>query len=162
MHRWYGYGLLFEELRIRDEQRLQFKIKGGEAMDIEKLIEKIERAKYPRKYIDGSGTYQSHAVDTDEGARAAVRKVIYEWAAEEVTDVDAGKRIAELEAKCYTYEKVIANSNFSPIADSLLGYCQKIYKIDTPEEVANKIMMMKADSVAETISNLQAFEGGTE
>ena len=131
-------------------------------MNIENLIEKIESAKYPRKYIDGSGTYPSHAVDTDEGAQAAIRKVIYEWAAEEVTDVDAGKRIAELEAKCYTYEKVIANSNFAPVAETSLGYFQKIYNLDTPEEVANKIMRIKVDSVAEIISYLQTFEGGTE
>lgn len=129
-------------------------------MNIEKLIEKIESAEYPRKYIDGSGTYQSHAVDTDAGARAAIRKAIYEWAAEEVTDIDAGKRIAELEAKCYTYEKVIVNSNFGPIADSLLGYYQRIYNLDTPKEVANTIIRVKPNSVAEIISELQALEGG--
>lgn len=131
-------------------------------MDIEKLIVKLENAEYPRKYIDGSGTYPSHAVDTDAGARAAIRKAIYEWAAEEITDVDAGKRIAELEAKCYTYEKVIANSNFAPVAETSLGYSQKIYNLDTPEEVANKIMRIKADSVAEIISELLAREGGKE
>ncbi len=132
----------------------------SEAMDIEKLIEKIDNAEYPRKYIDGHGTYPSPVVDRDTEARLKLRKVIYEWAAEEITDIDAGKRIAELEAKCYTYEKVIANSNFAPIADSLLGYCQKIYNLDTPEEVAIKIMKIKAGSVAEIISELQTLEGG--
>lgn len=130
-------------------------------MNIEKLIEKIESAKYPEKYIDGHGTYQCSAVCSDKG-RAAVREAIYEWAAEEITDIDTGKRIAELEAKCYTYEKVIANSNFAPVAETALGYCQKIYNLDTPEEVANKIMMIKAGSVVEIIEELQILKRGTE
>jgi hypothetical protein len=131
-------------------------------MNIEKLIEKIESATYPAKYIDGHGTYQSHAVSSENGARAAVREAIYEWATEEVTEIDAGKRIAELEAKCYAYEKVIANSNFAPVADSFLGYCQKSYKQDTPEEVASKIMRLKEDSAAEIMEELMALIGGSK
>lgn len=81
---------------------------------------------------------------------------------EEVTDIDAGKRIAELEAKCYTYEKVIANSNFAPVAETSLGYFQKIYSLDTPAEVAKKIMSIKAGRVVEIIEELQILKGGTE
>lgn len=133
-------------------------------MDIDKLIRKITSAEYDYKTTMSGHreTWKTKAVSTDEGAREAVCAAIYEWAAEEITDIDAGKRIAELEAKCYTYEKVIANSNFAPVAETSLGYSQKIYNLDTPEEVANKIMRIKADSVAEIISNLQALEGGTE
>ena len=133
-------------------------------MDIDKLIRKITDAEYEYKTtISGHReTWKTKAVNTDEGAREAVRAAIYEWASEEITDIDTGKRIAELEAKCYTYEKVIANSNFAPVAETSLGYCQKIYNLDTPEEVANKIARIKADSVAEIISYLQKFEGGTE
>ena len=133
-------------------------------MDIDKLIRKITSAEYDYKStISGHReTWKMKAVSSDEGAREAVCAAIYEWAAEEITDIDAEKRIAELEAKCYTYEKVIANSNFAPVAETSLGYCQKIYNLDTPEEVANKIMRIKADSVAEIIEELQAREGGTE
>lgn len=131
-------------------------------MNIEKLITKIESAEYPVKYIDGHGTYNTHAVSTNREAKAAVREAIYEWAAEEVTDIDAGKRIAELEAKCYTYEKVIANSNFAPVSETSLGYFQKIFSLDTPAEVANKIMRIKAESVVEIIEELQMLKGGTE
>ena len=133
-------------------------------MDIDKLIRKITSAEYDYKStISGHREpWKTKAVSSDEGAREAVCAAIYEWAAEEITDIDAGKRIAELEVKCYTYEKVIANSNFAPVAETSLGYCQKIYKLDTPEEVANKIMRIKADSVAEIIEELQAREGGTE
>lgn len=133
-------------------------------MNIENLIRKITDAEYEYKTtISGhSETWKTKAVNTDEGAREAVRAAIYEWASEEITDIDAGKRIAELEAKCYTYEKVIANSNFAPVAETSLGYCQKIYNLDTPAEVANKIMMMKAGSVVEIIEELQILKGGTE
>ena len=133
-------------------------------MDIDKLIRKITSAEYEYKTaISGHHeTWKTKAVSTEEGAREAVCAAIYEWAAEEITDIDTGKRIAELEAKCYTYEKVIANSNFAPVAEKALGYCQKIYNLDTPEEVADKIMRIKADSVAEIIEELQAREGGTE
>lgn len=133
-------------------------------MDIDKLIRKITSAEYDYKTtMNGHReTWKTKAVSTDEGAHEAVCAAIYEWAAEEITDIDAGKRIAELEAKCYTYEKVIANSNFAPVAEASLGYCQKIYNLDTPEEVADKIMRIKAESVAEIISELQAREGGTE
>lgn len=133
-------------------------------MDIDKLIRKITSAEYDYKAtINGRHeTWRKNAVSTDEGACEAVCAAIYEWAAEEITDIDAGKRIAELEAKCYTYEKVIANSNFAPVAETALGYCQKIYNLDTPEEVANKIMMIKAGSVVEIIEELQILKGGTE
>ena len=133
-------------------------------MNIDKLIRKITDAEYEYKTtISGHReTWKTKAVNTDEGAREAVRAAIYEWASEEITDIDAGKRIAELEAKCYTYEKVIANSNFASVAETSLGYCQKIYNLDTPEEVADKIMRVKPNSVAEIIGELQAREGGTE
>lgn len=38
MHRWDGYGLLFEELRIRDEQRMQFKSEGDEVEEMKTYI----------------------------------------------------------------------------------------------------------------------------
>jgi hypothetical protein len=127
-------------------------------MDVERLISKLFNATYTWKGTTGS--YRDTAIHDDEAARGAIKGAVYEWAAEEITEIDKGKRIAELEAKCYTYEKVIANSNFAPVAETSLGYCQKIYNLDTPEEVVNKIMRVKAGSVAEIISELQAREGG--
>ena len=131
-------------------------------MNIEKLIRAINTAEYYHTNISTGNTWKTNAVRDEDGAKAAIQKAIYEWAAEEISDIDAGKRIAELEAKCYTYEKVIANSNFATVAEASLGYCQKIYKMDAPAEIANKIMMMKADSVAEIIEELQILKGGTE
>ena len=36
--------------------------------------------------------------------------------------IEVKKRIAELEAKVYTYEKIIANSNFAPILPKWVDY----------------------------------------
>lgn len=86
--------------------------------NIEMLIENICNAEYEYKDHDGkrgSGTivswYSSHK--TEE--RAAIAKVVYEWASEQMSDMEQSREIARLEAKCYAYEKIIANSNFAPM-----------------------------------------------
>ena len=82
-------------------------------MDVERLISKLFNATYMWKGTTGS--YRDTAIHDDEAARGAITVAVYEWAAEEITEIDKGKRIAELEAKVYAYEKIIANSNFAPM-----------------------------------------------
>jgi hypothetical protein len=79
-------------------------------MDIKSLITKIEKA-----------TNYSYARDDylylNDKSKTLLNEIIYEWAAEQTTDVDLTRKVATLEAKVYTYEKIIANSNFAPILD---------------------------------------------
>lgn len=83
-------------------------------MNIEKLINDIERGTYNGKSHVSNG-YTSYSIVYGDEEKAALRKIIYGWAAEQTTDVDMTKRCAELEAKVFAYEAMIANSNFSPV-----------------------------------------------
>ena len=86
-------------------------------MDVEKLMEALERTEYRTK-SSYNGEHLSFNIISGDDQRAALRKTVYGWAAEQTTDVDLTKRCAELEAKCYAYEKIIANSNFAPMLRS--------------------------------------------
>ena len=82
-------------------------------MDIKTLIRRLEtaQAKDPK---DG---YMMEILWGDH-RKSKMREVVMEWAAEQIEgkdDVEQAKRIAELEAKVFTYEKIISNSNFAPV-----------------------------------------------
>lgn len=79
-------------------------------MDIKALLSKIEDAQEYRY------TNDEHLYINDKG-KPLLNKIIYEWAAEQTTEVDLTRKVATLEAKVYAYEKIIANSNFAPILD---------------------------------------------
>lgn len=87
-------------------------------MDVERLISKLFNATYMWKGTTGS--YRDTAIHDDEAARGAITGAVYEWATEEITDNDKDKKIAELEAKVYAYEKIIANSNFAPMVQPII------------------------------------------
>lgn len=86
--------------------------------NIEMLIENICNAEYEYKDYNGKrekgivvSRYSSYL--TEE--RAAIARAVYEWACEQMDDMEQSREIAMLEAKCYAYEKIIANSNFAPM-----------------------------------------------
>ena len=83
-------------------------------MDVEKLIEALERTTYRTKSTY-SGDYVSLNIICGDDQKAALRKTVYGWATEQITDLDLTKRCAELEAKVFAYEAMIANSNFAPM-----------------------------------------------
>ena len=78
-------------------------------MNIDNLIERLEKAKYHKQ-----GYNFAFDLLGDE-QKAVAKEIIYGWAAEQISDVELNKKCAELEAKCYAYEKIIANSNFAPM-----------------------------------------------
>ena len=78
-------------------------------MNIDNLIERLEKAKYHKQ-----GYNFAFDLLGDE-QKAVAKEIIYGWAAEQISDVELNKKCAELEAKCYAYEKIIANSNFAPV-----------------------------------------------
>ena len=77
-------------------------------MDLEDLIEELCKA----TYTDKGG---KHKIIYFEAEKLAIKNIVYTWGAKQQTTIDDSKRIAELEAKCYAYEKIIANSNFAPV-----------------------------------------------
>ena len=87
--------------------------------DLKELINDICFAEY--EYIGfekkretrrvGEGVYSADR----EAVRSAISGAVYSWASKQLSDVDMSKRIGELEAKVYAYEKIIANSNFAPM-----------------------------------------------
>ena len=87
--------------------------------DLKELINDICFAEYEyigcdkekRKRRVGEGAYFSD----EEAVKSAISGAVYSWASKQLSDVDMTKRIGELEAKVYTYEKIIANSNFAPM-----------------------------------------------
>lgn len=78
-------------------------------MDIDNLIERLMSLTYKH---DG-GRYDFDVISEDH--RDKVTAEIMSWyKTQDEVNYDK-KRIAELEAKVYAYEKIIANSNFAPI-----------------------------------------------
>ncbi len=88
-------------------------------MDIDNLIERLMSL----TYRDRDAKYDLHIISDMD--REQVFDEIKSWSkAQDITQeiinkeyeiIEVKKRIAELEAKVYAYEKIIANSNFAPI-----------------------------------------------
>ena len=84
----------------------------------EELIILICDAEYQYKAYDGeltTTTIVSRFSSSAAEERAAIAQAVYTWLGNQQLDIDRDKRISELEAKVYTYEKIIANSNFAPV-----------------------------------------------
>ena len=85
-------------------------------MDIDNLIERLMSLTYKR---DG-GRYVFDVISEEH--RDKVTAEIMNWyKTQDEVNYDK-KRIAELEAKVYAYEKIIANSNFAPILPKWVDY----------------------------------------
>ena len=86
--------------------------------DLIGLIEDICNAEYEYIDYDGNKTKTSIISRFDSNAdvkKAVIEKVVYEWANYQTVEFKKDKKIAELEAKCYAYERIIQNSNFAPM-----------------------------------------------
>lgn len=84
----------------------------------EELIDMICDAEYRYKAYDGkysTNTIVSKYSSSCAEERAAVAGAVYTWLGNQKLDIERDKSIAELEAKVYAYEKIIANSNFAPM-----------------------------------------------
>ena len=83
-------------------------------MDIESLLQKLFSLEYVS--ADSRSCSNSYPVIGDyRGQRTLVRNAVEEWYLEQKGRQNV--KIAELEAKVYTYEKIIANSNFKPLLE---------------------------------------------
>lgn len=86
-------------------------------MNIDNLIERLMNL----TYRDTGDKYDYHVVSKVH--RDLVYNEIRKWADEEKAKtepkmLDNSRRLAELEAKVFAYESIIANSNFAPILES--------------------------------------------
>lgn len=77
-------------------------------MDIDELISSLEKASYK---TDGGNTWQ---LISGSRERDLLKTIVHEWAGKQNESPNKA-RIAELEAKVYAYEAIIANSNFAPV-----------------------------------------------
>ena len=87
-------------------------------MDINNLIERLLSLKYKNE----SEQIEYHVISSRD--RALVSNEVRKWFEEQniKATIDIQTKIAELEAKVYTYEKIIANSNFAPILPKWVDY----------------------------------------
>ena len=88
--------------------------------DLEKLIDGICSAEYTWNMDGKTRSSRVCSLYDDDNKRGAIAKAVYEWASEQLTDIEAEKKLAELEAKVYAYEKIIANSNFVPMVQPII------------------------------------------
>lgn len=87
----------------------------------EELINLICDAEYKYKDYEGK-TATSKVVScyssSAESERSAIAQAVYTWLGNQQLDLEKDKNIGELAAKVYTYEAIIANSNFAPVLDT--------------------------------------------
>ena len=98
-------------------------------MDVNELINDLEKASY--KTDSGSTWY----LISGSKSHTLLRTVIYEWAAKQ-DEAKNKTRIAELEAKVYAYEQIIANSNFAPVIIPR-GYIQPLNEVPIEQNSTN-------------------------
>lgn len=98
-------------------------------MDVNALISDLEKASY--KTDSGSTWY----LISGSKEHALLRAVVYEWAGKQ-DEAPNKARIAELEAKVYAYEQIIANSNFAPMLIPH-GYIQPLNEVPTEQNSTN-------------------------
>lgn len=84
---------------------------------LEALVSKLMSLKYEDKGYSG-GTYQYPVIS--EKHIDMVKTAIVEWY-DMYFGAEYASKIAELEAKVYAYEQIIANSNFAPVIKYIPG-----------------------------------------
>ena len=87
-------------------------------MDIDDLIERLMSLTYRNK----SDTYDFNIIS--DSHKDKVFNEIMSWYKDQNISneiIECKRKIAELEAKVYAYEKIIANSNFAPIISNEKG-----------------------------------------
>ena len=90
-------------------------------MDINNLIERLMSLTYK----NNNEPFEYNIIN--DRYKDKVSAEILKWyktqdTTKEYEIIEVKKRIAELEAKVYTYEKIIANSNFAPILPKRVDY----------------------------------------
>lgn len=82
-------------------------------MDTESLLNKLFKLEYVSNMCGDRTTLK--VIGDYAEKKTLVRNAVEAWKIEQEAERDA--KIAALEAKVYTYEKIIANSNFKPLLE---------------------------------------------
>ena len=113
-----------------------------ELIDIDALTEKVCNAEYTKPSLLDRGKMETYKVCAyGDAKRVAIRRAISEYAIQRAPSEIATK-IAELEAKVFTYEKFVANSTFAPL---LNGYISRQAHEKELEEKQDIIDRMEAE-----------------
>lgn len=113
-----------------------------ELLDIDELTEKVCNAEYTEPSLLDRGKMQTFKVCTcGDAERDAIRRAISEYAIQRAP-TEIATKIAELEAKVFAYEKMIANSTFAPL---LNGYISRQAHEKELEEKQDIIDSMEAE-----------------
>ena len=94
-------------------------------MDIDNLIERLMSLTYKsRNNLEFNVIFEENRdkVIDEIKSWSKAQDITQEIINKEYEIIEVKKRIAELEAKVYTYEKIIANSNFAPILPKWVDY----------------------------------------
>lgn len=91
------------------------------------MLDDIFNKKYTRKYSHSGESYETLAID--EQARNMIEDIIRNH----VSD-DREEKLGILEAKVFTYERIIANSNFAPLLNNPEPLKKKAQK--TPDQTS--------------------------
>ena len=98
-------------------------------MDVDVLIRDLEKATYK---TESGNTWQ---LISGSKERNLLESVVYGWASKQ-NETSTKTRIAELEAKVYAYEQIIANSNFAPVIIPR-GYIQPLNEVPIEQNSTN-------------------------
>jgi len=113
-----------------------------ELIDIDELTKKVCNAEYTEPSLLDRGKMETYKVcGYSDARRVAIRRAIIEYAIQRAPSEIAAK-IAELEAKVFAYEKIIANSTFAPL---LNGYISRQAHEKELEEKQDIIDSMAAE-----------------
>lgn len=86
--------------------------------NIDELVERICNAPYEYTKYDKTKeetTIISKYSNDRDTQVTAISRAVYEWANEQLDEIELEKENGILQAKCYAYEQIIANSNFAPM-----------------------------------------------
>lgn len=114
-----------------------------ELVDIDELTEKVCNAEYTRPSLMKEGrmeTYIVCAYDAEE--RAAIRRAISEYVIQRAPSEIAAK-IAELEAKVFTYEKFVANSTFAPLLNGYISRQAHEKELEEKQDIIDRMAAEK-------------------
>lgn len=84
-------------------------------VDIEGLLKALYGLKYVSESCLGGKREEYNIISNYGGQQTIVRNAVEGWWKDQ--EARTHIREAELEAKVYTYEKIIANSNFKPLIE---------------------------------------------
>ena len=88
-------------------------------MDIDNLIERLMSLKYRSHKSD----FEFNVI-SEEHRDKVIAEIMSWYKNQNISNeiIEYKRKIAELEAKVYTYENIIANSNFAPILPNWVDY----------------------------------------